>query len=126
MSKLLSSNVGSAIRPNIIRYSNARNLQEYAEQSMKANIFSDLCIESGSIRICVHCMVLACYSPFFEKLFQPEMQELYKDTVELNDLNGESVKIVVEFMYTRSITIENKNVFDILATAHFLEMNEVC
>ena len=41
-------------------------------------------------------------------------------------MDGESVKALVQIMYTKTITISQENVFDLLTSAHYLQMNEVC
>ena len=120
---MLSSKVDSASKPDPTRYFSEGNLQEFAERSRKASRFNDIRIKSGNVCLLAHRLVLACCSPFFERLFQAETQERYHDIVELNDLNEGSLEILVKFMYTRNITIETKNV---LATAHYLEMNDIC
>ena len=44
-------------------------------------------------------------------------------TVELQDINGTTVKIVIEFIYTGTIVINNENLLDLLPTADYLQMD---
>ena len=111
---------------SVTRYRNERHLQEYAEQSRKAERFNDVYIKAGNSSFSAHRLVLACYSQFFEKLFQTPMKEQYEGTVNLDKLDGEAVRLLIEYMYIGSITINQDNVFNLLATANFLQMDEIC
>ena len=111
---------------SITRHRNEGYLQEYAEQSRKAEQFNDVYIKAGNNSFPAHRLVLACYSRFFERLFQTPMKEQYEGTVNLDELDGEAVRLLIEYMYVGSITINQDNVFNLLATANFLQMDEVC
>ena len=54
------------------------------------------------------------------------MTEQYEDTVILKKLDGEAMGLVIEYMYVGNITISQDNVFNLLTTAKFLQMEEVC
>ena len=43
-----------------------------------------------------------------------------------SQLDGEAVRLLIEYMYVGSITINQDNVFNFLATANFLQMDEAC
>ena len=116
----------AAPNQSVTRHRNEGNLQEYAEQSRKAERFNDVCIKVGNTSFPAHRLVLACYSPFFERLFQTPMKEQYEGTVNLDELDGEAVKLLIEYMYVGSMTINQDNVFNLLATANFLQMDEAC
>ena len=111
---------------SVTRHRNEGNLQKYAEQSRKAERFNDVYIKVGNTSFPTHRLVLACYSQFFERLFQTPMKEQYEGTVNLNELDGEAVRLLIEYMYVGSITINQDNVFNLLATANFLQMDEAC
>ena len=111
---------------SVTRNRNEGHLQEYAEQSRKAERFNDVCIMAGNNSFPAHRLVLACYSKFFERLFQTPMKEQYKGIVNLDELDGEAVRLLLEYMYVGSITISQNNVFNLLVTANFLQIDEVC
>ena len=112
--------------PSVTRRSTQLNLQDYATKSFEAKRFTDFNIKSGASSFPVHRLVLACYSSFFEKLFQSSISEEHQNSAQLNDVDTKSLKILIDFMYNRNITINYENVLDILQTAHFLQINEVC
>ena len=111
---------------SVTRHRNDRQLQEYAELSRKDERFVDIYIKAGNNSFPAHRLVLACYSKFFDRLFQTPMKEQYEETVNLDQLEGEMVKLLIEYMYVGSITINQENVFNLLATANFLQMSNVC
>ena len=110
----------------VTQHGKLENLQEYAQQSRKTDKFCDVCIKTGDVIFPAHRLVLSCFSQFFEKLFMTPMREQSQKTVELYNLDANSVKTLVDFMYTRNINIEYENVFELLSTAHYLQMNDVC
>ncbi|XP_078486205.1 actin-binding protein IPP-like [Ciona intestinalis] len=67
-------------------------------------------------------MVLSCYSKYFNTMFNTEMEEKYKDVVEVHGVDAESVEKLVDFMYTGKININTNNVCDLLAVSDFLQM----
>ena len=69
--------------------------------------------------ILVRRLVIASYSEVFARLLQTPMREQYEGTVELDNLDGDSVKQLVVFMYTKTITVDKNNVFAVLQSAHF-------
>ena len=102
------------------------NFQNYADQSRKINRFIDVFIKAGKITIPAHKLVLGCCSQFFERLFESPMKEHYDKIVEIRDFDENAVFGLVDYMYTGSITIDDSNVVDLLATANFLQMEEIC
>ena len=111
---------------NITRHRKEGHLQEYAEQSRRANQFNDVSIKVGKYSFPAHRLVLACYSKFFERLFLTPMNEQSDGIVKLKKLDGEAVQLLIDYMYVGSITIDQNNVFSLLATANFLQMDDAC
>ena len=109
----------------VVYVSETENFMQYADKAREER-FTDILIKSGNVSINAHRLVLASYSEVFERLLLTPMREQYQGTVELDNLDGESVKALVQFMYTKTITVSEENVFDLLTSAHYLQMNEVC
>ena len=109
-----------------LRNEKEEHLQKYADQARKAEKFNDVCIKTGTVSFSAHRLVLGCYSQFFEKLFESPMKEQYEKTVELNELDGDAVRLLVDYMYKGSINISHENVYNLLAAANFFQMNEIC
>ena len=109
------------------RNNSEESLLKYADQSRKAERFNDVWIKAGNNSFPAHRLVLGCFSQFFERLFESPMKEQYdEEVVTLKDLNDEAVKVLIDYMYTGNITLNQENVLNILAAADFLQINDVC
>ena len=108
----------------ITRERNKNILEEYVEKNWKEGCFNDVTIKAEDDEIEANRMVLASSSLYFEKMFKTEMKEKIQSTVELHDINGTAVKHLIEFIYTGTIAINNENVFDLLSTADYLQIDE--
>ena len=88
--------------------------------------FNDVIIEAATETIAVNRTILSCCSRFFVGMFDLEMKEKYQhDPVQINGFDGESVKALIDFMYSGEVTIKNENVMDLLAASDHLQMGEV-
>ncbi|XP_078485855.1 kelch-like protein 38 isoform X2 [Ciona intestinalis] len=101
------------------------DLLQFANESRQDGCFIDIIIRVGEKNIPANKMVLSCYSKYFNTMFNTEMEEKYKDVVEVHGVDAESVKKLVEFMYTGKININTNNVCDLLAVSDFLQMPSV-
>ena len=100
-------------------------LLQYASLKRIAGDFNDVTIQAGSESISANRMVLACYSKFFEAMFLTPLKEKYQKTVTIKDHDGKSVKSIIEYIYTGTIIINANNVVALLATANFLQVDDV-
>ena len=102
----------------------SNNLLQFAEQNWKKGCFNDVTIKTDNETIAANRMVLASASLYFEKLFKTEMKEKYQRTFELQDVNGGSLRVLIEFIYSGKITTSNKNVLNLLSTADYLQIDK--
>ena len=72
----------------------------------------DFCIKVENESFDVHKELLAFASPYFQCMFDSGMQEIEKRMVELKDLEAQSVKTVIAYIYGKGITIKWNNVMD--------------
>jgi len=114
-----------SVEATVTRESESNNLSEYAEKNWKEGCFNDVTIKVENETIAASRMVLASRSVYFEKLFKTDMKEKYQSAVEIKDINGTSVKKLIEFIYTGTIIINNENVLDMLSTSDYLQIDEV-
>ena len=61
-----------------------------------------------------HKLVLCSCSPYFDRMFQSGFLEQDSGTVVLKDFDAETLGLLLDFMYTATITINEDNVQDIL------------
>ena len=102
-----------------------RSLLEYANQNRDEGFFNDVYIKVGNECFPANRMVLSCFSRVFERMFKVEMKERYEQTVEVKQVDEKSMKILIDYIYTGHIDIDNENVMDLLSAADYLELEEV-
>ena len=102
------------------------NLLDYANKNRDEGFFSDINIVAENESIPANRLVLSCYSPYFEGMFKfLERNLAYQNIIEIETVDGKTMKTLIDFVYTGFITINTKNVEDLLAGAHYLQMREV-
>ena len=117
----------SNVHNPVIRHSAANaNLLEFANQNRDQGFFSDVTIVAGNERIPANRLVLSCYSAYFEKYFKfLERNSRYESVIEFENVDGNALKSLIDFIYNGYIFISERNVVKLLLGAHHLQMQEV-
>ncbi|XP_078491172.1 kelch-like protein 12 [Ciona intestinalis] len=115
----------SLVKEQTHNVDHASDLLQFANKSRQDGRFNDIIIRMGEKNIRANKMVLSCYSKYFDTMFNTEMEEKYKDAVEVQAIDAESVEKLVGFMYTGKININTNNVCDLLAVSDFLQILSV-
>ena len=100
------------------------NLLQYANESRIEGHFNDVTINVGNQSIAANRMVLSCHSVFFEKMFKCNMKEKYDHNVEIEKMDGNSLKNLINYIYAGNIDISEDNVMELLEAADYLQMEE--
>ena len=104
------------------------NLLQYATESRIDGHFNDLTIVVGDERIAANQLVLSCHSVFFEKKLKSKTKKnINKDNeqkVEIKGFDSTAVKCLIDYIYTGSIDIDDKNVMKLLAAANYMQLLE--
>ena len=100
-------------------------LLRYANETRDEGYFNDVSIIVENECIQANKMVLSCHSLFFEKMFRCEMKEKYEKQVNIQNVDGKAATILIDYMYTGSINIDDENVIKLLAAADYLQMQDV-
>ena len=97
------------------------NLLEYASKCRNEGFFNNVTIFAGNEIIPANRLVLACQSKYFE-----EMLRLTNESViEIEAVDGATMKALIDFIYTGSITIDDQNVESLQSGAEYFKINEV-
>ena len=104
---------------------NSKKLLQYANKQRQEGLYNDVTIKAGKQVIRANRMILSCYSKVFEKMFRSQMKEQYQDAIEIKDFDGEAIKLLIDFIYKREISINQDNVMKLLKASHFLQLAEV-
>ena len=102
------------------------SLLEFADYYRKEGRFNDVTIKSKDTSIPANRMVLSCFCSFFYHNFVPNRNDRDHDSVvNIPNIDGKLLELLVQYIYTGQICIDSDNVFDILSAAHYLELDEV-
>ena len=95
-------------------------------QTLKnSKMFCDVTINVGSKEISAHKLILASSVPYFYAMFTHDVIESRQDNITLKDMDPTSVEIIINFVYTSKLTINQKNVQTLLRVATILQVNLV-
>ncbi|KAI5105320.1 kelch-like protein 3 isoform X2, partial [Silurus meridionalis] len=85
----------------------------------------DVLLIAGEEEIPAHKVVLASCSPYFCAMFTGEMSESKATCVEIRDVDGLTLRKLVDYIYTAEIEVTEDNVQVLLPAASLLQLLEV-
>lgn len=91
-----------------------------------ANMNLDVTLRVGPVIIRAHKVFLEAFCSYFDLLFNIPMKELTQNEVELHDVDGKSLSLIIDYAYTNELKITPDNVQDLLQTANFITLEPVC
>ena len=103
----------------------SQKLLQYVEEQRKQGSFNDVTIIADKQSIPCNKLVLSCYSKFFEMLFRTNFKEKYQNQVEINGFDGQIIELIIDYIYSGSVKIENKNVMDIVSASDYLQLDSL-
>lgn len=91
----------------------------------EANQLCDVVLVVEGEKVHCHRVVLASLSAYFRAMFTDDMAESKKKTISINGVDAASLKSLINYAYTATIEISEKNVQSILPAASVLQFEEV-
>ena len=91
--------------------------------------FCDVVLRLSGQEFHAHKLILASCSDYFYAMFNGNMKESKERVVDINGVDVDVMKLVLNFIYTGSIPLSNDNVEDILQAANLMlikSLKEVC
>lgn len=98
-----------------------RVMNELRSQSL----LCDVTIVAEDVEIAAHRVVLAAGSPYFHAMFTGEMAESRAKRVRIKEVDGWTVGLLVDYIYTAEIQVTEDNVQALLPAAGLLQLTEV-
>ena len=98
------------------------------QKLLQNHLFCDYTIVLNSFEIQCHQNILACRSKFFLKLFQSKMKDSNENSIILNEFEDKLMKILINFMYTDFLEIENcsnEDLIELMNIGKFLEIENI-
>ncbi|KAM9327128.1 kelch repeat and BTB domain-containing protein 12 [Gastrophryne carolinensis] len=85
----------------------------------------DIVLVVDGRRFPCHRVVLASFSPYFKAMFTCGLVECNQTEVALHDVTASSVSVILEYMYTSELYINNLNVQGVATAAYFMQMDDI-
>uniref|UniRef100_A0A3Q1F712 Kelch-like family member 2 n=1 Tax=Acanthochromis polyacanthus TaxID=80966 RepID=A0A3Q1F712_9TELE len=89
------------------------------------SLLCDVTIVAEDVEISAHRVVLAAGSPYFHAMFTGEMAESRAKRVRIKEVDGWTLGLLVDYIYTAEIQVTEDNVQALLPAAGLLQLNEV-
>ncbi|XP_065055517.1 kelch-like protein 28 isoform X2 [Rhopilema esculentum] len=85
----------------------------------------DVELHVGDLVFCAHKVVLSACSRYFKAMFTGKMEESLKYRIDLHQVNPNALNDIINFAYTGNVSINQRNVQDLLATARMLHLERI-
>ncbi|XP_023814726.2 kelch-like protein 3 [Oryzias latipes] len=85
----------------------------------------DVQLVAGSVEVPAHRVVLASCSPYFCAMFTGDMSESRAHQVEIREVDGHTLRKLVDYIYTAEIEVSEDNVQVLLPAASLLQLMDV-
>lgn len=113
----------SPLKTVSVRRTSEPSLLQFANNTRTQGRFNDVLIQCDTTNIKANRMVLSCFSSYFNNIF--EQQKKNDSTVTIEDIDGEILDCLIQYIYTGILNLNSENVLSILSAAHELDMNDV-
>uniref|UniRef100_A0A8C2GMH4 Kelch-like family member 2 n=1 Tax=Cyprinus carpio TaxID=7962 RepID=A0A8C2GMH4_CYPCA len=98
-----------------------RIMNELRSQS----VLCDVTIIAEDVEIAAHRVVLAAGCPYFHAMFTGEMTESRQKKVRIKEIDGWTLGMLIDYVYTAEIQVTEENVQVLLPAAGLLQLQEV-
>ncbi|XP_036880428.1 kelch-like protein 2 isoform X5 [Manis javanica] len=89
------------------------------------NLLCDVTIVAEDMEISAHRVVLAACSPYFHAMFTGEMSESRAKKVRIKEVDGWTLRMLIDYVYTAEIQVTEENVQVLLPAAGLLQLQDV-
>lgn len=89
------------------------------------NLLCDVTIVAEDMEIPAHRVVLAACSPYFHAMFTGEMSESRAKRVRIKEVDGWTLRMLIDYVYTAEIQVTEENVQVLLPAAGLLQLQDV-
>ncbi|XP_073088726.1 kelch-like protein 2 isoform X2 [Manis javanica] len=97
----------------------------FPEPSASQNLLCDVTIVAEDMEISAHRVVLAACSPYFHAMFTGEMSESRAKKVRIKEVDGWTLRMLIDYVYTAEIQVTEENVQVLLPAAGLLQLQDV-
>ncbi|XP_032805634.1 kelch-like protein 2 isoform X1 [Petromyzon marinus] len=91
----------------------------------RQGVLCDVVLVADGTEVAAHKLALASCSPYFHAMFTSEMAESKAQKVEIKEVDGRALALLVDYVYTAEIQVTEDNVQILLPAASLLQLPEV-
>ncbi|KAL5243716.1 hypothetical protein ACI65C_011126, partial [Semiaphis heraclei] len=91
----------------------------------RKNEYCDVQFVIGGIKISAHKAILSSHSNYFNDMFTGNFKDSKLLDIKNAEVTPSSFELLIDFLYTSQITINDYNVQELLIASHFLMLNDV-
>ena len=102
-----------------------KNLLQYARQNRNNAAFNDVVVIAQNQRIFANKLVLGCFCPYFEEKLNNAKKDSFITEMDVPVYDVDTLRLMMDYFYTGTISINDYNVSSILEQAHLFILNEV-
>ncbi|XP_025918950.1 kelch-like protein 3 isoform X6 [Apteryx rowi] len=88
-------------------------------------LLCDVVIVAETVEMEAHRVVLAACSPYFCAMFTGDMSESKAKKIEIKDVDGQTLRKLIDYIYTAEIEVTEENVQVLLPAASLLQLMDV-
>ena len=103
----------------------SKNLLDYARENRNSATYNDVIVIAQNQRIFANKLVLGCFCPYFEEKLNNAEKDSYVTEMEVPVYDVDTLRLIIDYFYIGTISINDHNVSSILEQAHFFKLNEV-
>ncbi|XP_076811778.1 kelch repeat and BTB domain-containing protein 8-like [Clavelina lepadiformis] len=84
--------------------------------------FCDFTVKADDQEFKVHKTVLGVLSPYFRKMFLSDMAEKRQNETNMDGINAEVMRVVIDYIYTGKFEADMDNIYDVVAAADYMQL----
>ena len=100
-------------------------LKKLDEDRLTNQLFCDFTIKTETKDFPVHKCLLGVTSKFFKRMFETNMKEKFENCVVIENIETKIIKVVIEFLYGNTDSIDSDNVYEVLKAADYLQVQDL-
>ncbi|ELT87777.1 hypothetical protein CAPTEDRAFT_86160, partial [Capitella teleta] len=90
-----------------------------------ANELVDMVLVFGELRLACHKVVLASSSDYFRRMFSCGLRESQSDEVGMKEIDAETGRLLVQYLYTGKIDITEENAHHLISASNMLLLSDL-
>ena len=102
-----------------------KSLLDYARENRNSATYNDVIVIAQNQRIFANKLVLGCFCPFFEEKLNNAEKDSYVTEMEVSVYDVDTLRLIIDYFYTGTKSINDHNVSSILEQSYFFKLNEV-